>query len=220
MTYQSALDNLTYTFAPGGLQIAVSTGSGGIGQRLELALETGKSYTLAAQIDGVVYALQITGGTSCNQNVTSTTTLAYVADYGGYNTVRVYFTDATARVITWVALYEGAYIADTLPPYMPKSCTMELAECQRYYQCISVQTHSTAISAGQRAYYVPFSIKMRATPTITLGEVIERDNWTRTNAAFHINWASPDGCRIYAEVPATISPAFWLDVTLRASADL
>ena len=33
----------------------------------------------------------------------------------------------------WAALYEGSYTADTLPPYVPKGYTAELAECQRYY---------------------------------------------------------------------------------------
>ena len=34
----------------------------------------------------------------------------------------------------WVALYEGSYTADTLPPYVPKGYAVELAECMRYYQ--------------------------------------------------------------------------------------
>lgn len=36
-------------------------------------------------------------------------------------------------VLKWAALYEGAYTADTLPPYVPKGYAAELAECQRYY---------------------------------------------------------------------------------------
>lgn len=170
MTYQSALNNLTYTFGSDGLRVAVSTGSGGIGQRLESALETGKSYTLAAQIDGVVYTLQITGGTSCNQNVTSTTTLAYVTDYGGYNAVRIYFTGANARVITWVALYEGAYTAETLPPYVPPDPAVELAKCRRYYQTGSHYfRYPTATAAAGTMYSVTTlqNLNMRTTPTIT-----------------------------------------------------
>lgn len=33
-----------------------------------------------------------------------------------------------------IALYEGTYTADTLPPYVPKGYAAELLECQRYYQ--------------------------------------------------------------------------------------
>ena len=36
--------------------------------------------------------------------------------------------------IAWAALYEGAYTADTLPAYVPKGYSAELAECQRYYR--------------------------------------------------------------------------------------
>ena len=38
-----------------------------------------------------------------------------------------------SSTIQWAALYEGSYTADTLPPYVPKGYTAELAECQRYY---------------------------------------------------------------------------------------
>jgi hypothetical protein len=36
-------------------------------------------------------------------------------------------------IIEWVALYEGEYTADTLPPYVSKGYAAELAECQRYF---------------------------------------------------------------------------------------
>lgn len=36
--------------------------------------------------------------------------------------------------ISWAALYEGAYTAETLPPYVPKGYAAELSECMRYYQ--------------------------------------------------------------------------------------
>lgn len=41
-------------------------------------------------------------------------------------------TDGTVT-IEWAAIYEGAYTADTLPPYVPKGYAAELAECRRYY---------------------------------------------------------------------------------------
>lgn len=40
--------------------------------------------------------------------------------------------DALTGII-WAALYEGAYTADSLPPYVPKGYAAELAECQRYH---------------------------------------------------------------------------------------
>lgn len=35
---------------------------------------------------------------------------------------------------SWIALYEGSYTADTLPPYVPKGYAAEFAECRRYYK--------------------------------------------------------------------------------------
>ena len=51
-------------------------------------------------------------------------------------TVTIATTEAT--VISWAALYEGSYTADTLPPYTPKGYAAELAECQRYYQACEI----------------------------------------------------------------------------------
>lgn len=47
--------------------------------------------------------------------------------------ITVGFNPKSNLVIKWAALYEGSYTADTLPPYVPKGYTAELAECQRYY---------------------------------------------------------------------------------------
>ena len=50
--------------------------------------------------------------------------------------IRVYlaYDDPSASVdIYWMALYEGEYTAETLPPYVPKGYTVEMEECYRYY---------------------------------------------------------------------------------------
>ena len=47
------------------------------------------------------------------------------------------YTDGTLDV-SWAALYEGEYTAETLPEYQPKGYGAELTECQRYYQIRSV----------------------------------------------------------------------------------
>lgn len=41
---------------------------------------------------------------------------------------------ANGKTISHVALYEGSYTADTLPPYVPKGYAAELAECLRYFE--------------------------------------------------------------------------------------
>lgn len=42
--------------------------------------------------------------------------------------------NAISVSIKAVALYEGTYTADTLPPYVPKGYAAELAECLRYFE--------------------------------------------------------------------------------------
>ena len=41
---------------------------------------------------------------------------------------------SSAGTYIWAALYEGTYIAETLPPYVPKGYAEEYAECRRYYK--------------------------------------------------------------------------------------
>lgn len=43
--------------------------------------------------------------------------------------------------VQWAAFYEGAYTAETLPPYVPKGYAAELAECMRYYQILPLKRY-------------------------------------------------------------------------------
>lgn len=80
-------------------------------------------------------------------------------------TVTIATTEAT--VISWAALYEGSYTADTLPPYTPKGYAEELAECQRYYQA-GLYLRSSAINQWNTyAESINFRVPMRAVPTCT-----------------------------------------------------
>ena len=75
--------------------------------------------------------------------------------------------------IYWMALYEGAYTAETLPPYVPKGYTAELAECQRYYYRITSSAATFSYATGfaysdttaRLNLYLPQI--MRTTPTLT-----------------------------------------------------
>lgn len=71
----------------------------------------------------------------------------------------------------WAALYEGTYTVDTLPAYMPKGYAAELAECQRYYQEITIDF--SAYEIGTDVNYptrVPliYPMEMRIIPTAKL----------------------------------------------------
>lgn len=41
---------------------------------------------------------------------------------------------SSGGIIKWAALYEGAFTAENLPPYVPKGYAAELAECRLYYR--------------------------------------------------------------------------------------
>ena len=81
---------------------------------------------------------------------------------------------ASGVMITWAALYEGSYTADTLPAYQPKGYAAELAECQRYYyQSWTGSIGANGIITRQamalpRLASVELPCTMRTTPTITL----------------------------------------------------
>ena len=101
----------------------------------------GKTYTIAV-------CDHDTGGVYCKSFVvpTATESAQYLsgADFGGSSFrpgvekdgslfVQVMTAIGETSNVEWVALYEGAYTAETLPPYSPKGYAAELAECQRYY---------------------------------------------------------------------------------------
>lgn len=91
------------------------------------------------------------------------------------------YVELTAGSYLWAALYEGAYTAENLPPYVPKGYGAELAECQRYYyqtwngkEWDGKTQASSAITgflvragyAASRLYGVEMPVTMRKTPTI------------------------------------------------------
>lgn len=80
--------------------------------------------------------------------------------------------------ISWAALYEGEYTADTLPPYIPKGYAVELLECQRYYYvpagAANMAYAGYTASAANARITVPTPVPMRTTPSIvveTIGNV-------------------------------------------------
>lgn len=104
------------------------------------------------------------------------TIVAYMADgtvsFSGYIDTSeetmdgVNVTFPSGSKIKCVALYEGIYTADTLPPYVPKGYAAELAECQRYYQKYNT-VGLTCRNNGYATALLP--VVMRVTPTISVG---------------------------------------------------
>lgn len=125
-------------------------------------IDTNKIYTVA---------MKLNGGTILAYSGT------FAAGFGSSSilraTIDTNFSVPNVRIIgtqnvCWVALYEGAYTAETLPPYVPKGYGAELIECLRYYRVSSnprrtyVATNATYLAASH-----DFAIPMRTTPTAT-----------------------------------------------------
>lgn len=106
--------------------------------------------------------------------------------------------------IKCVALYEGSYTADTLPPYVPKGYAAELAECQRYYNSIPYDMDDYYVNASTSypsMYPVSFP-EMRIIPTVTL-----RESWNTGSAGVSVGFITKSSLAFQAA--ATSSRVAW-----------
>ena len=77
--------------------------------------------------------------------------------------------------VRWAALYEGAYTAETMPPYVPKQYAIELAECQRYYRRLEFTSNMVlvpAIAYNTKTLYGTLPFGFRVTPTIRISNLV------------------------------------------------
>lgn len=74
--------------------------------------------------------------------------------------------------LEWAAVYEGEYTEETLPKYQPKGYLTELNECLRYYYKGSLQSYGYMYGSSTAYVCVPMPVRMRVTPTVTLGNSI------------------------------------------------
>ena len=125
---------------------AVNNGNAtcGIVQRVESSIiRAGKKYTLACKAT-VGASARLSYGAGLNvhthqidlntANEIHTLTFTASESTDGAHIVRLCtLANAQTFKVEWMALYEGEYTADTLPPYVPKGYTEELAECQQYF---------------------------------------------------------------------------------------
>ena len=92
-----------------------------------------------------------------------------LAFYDSFDSFELSAGAGETKNVVWAALYEGSYDASTLPAYQPKGYAAELAECQRYYQQISLGNgyfvaRSVNDTSARSMIYVP---QMRIIPSIT-----------------------------------------------------
>lgn len=144
-------------------------------QRVPLArIKKGQSYTIAAYdasgnvfcVSGVFDGEQLTGDASSGGKY-------WLSLNKGDNLTYWYcILDAYADItVKCMALYEGEYTAETLPPYVPKGYAAELAECLRYYRKIKANDETFAGYAANGVSYafIPLTQSMRIAPTVTGG---------------------------------------------------
>ena len=75
--------------------------------------------------------------------------------------------------VSWMALYEGKYTAENLPPYMPKGYGVELAECRRYFRPI-YGFDRPAYVGGSSVIYLPFDFSdMNYPMSVNIGTVTQ-----------------------------------------------
>ena len=109
------------------------------------------------------------------------------------------------KTIVWAALYEGAYDASTLPPYVPRGYAAELAECQRYYNIIPYDMDDYYVNNNTEypsIYPVSFFPTMRIVPTVTLQE-----SWNTGSAGVSVGFITKNSFAFQAA--ATSSRVAW-----------
>lgn len=74
----------------------------------------------------------------------------------------------TEKTIVWAALYEGAYTADTLPPYQPKGYAVELVECQRYFEYVNNFYFNAQTNSDFDVFILYKTNKRISDPTVTV----------------------------------------------------
>lgn len=159
-------DSATITVVDGGISV---TNESLFQYHPTSIIKDGKQYTgVIAYADGSVYCAPFVypegnGG-------------VYPLFASGYDGGQVFFRIyPNEKNVAYVALYEGTYTTETLPPYVPKGYAAELAECQRYYENSwfglsknePLQTIALAWAANSCEGEFRFSTEKRAVPTMT-----------------------------------------------------
>lgn len=181
-------------------------------QRVPLArIKKGQSYTIAAYdasgnvlcVSGVFDGEQLTGDASSGGKY-------WLSLNKGHNLTYWYcildaYTDITIKCM---ALYEGEYTAETLPPYTPKGYAAELAECLRYYRKIKADTQTFSGYCGSSVAYafIPLQPAMRIIPTVTTSATFyytlgDKQGSTTTTATLHR--ASADRAIVKCDISVT-----------------
>lgn len=141
--------------------------------------------------------------------------------------VDFYIPQGKSLSIVNIALYEGSYTADTLPPYVPKGYAAELAECQRYYLPVSDYWNMGVVltGTGYICLNIPTNIKMRISPTpIISNPRMYHPTYDWVNLTYRtLEWHAPFYRIIFdwpSNIQASISDIVLINGVTGLSADL
>lgn len=149
------------------------------------SLKSGETYTVAIKYaDGIVFAGSMVMPEKTSTSRKYTVDSAHGIEIGiGHMTdcevFAIYMPKNTSVNIEWMALYEGSYTTEKLPPYVPKGYVTELLECQRYFIAYPTYAdysfplaHGLATSATSARVEIALPVSMRiATPSIEVAGV-------------------------------------------------
>lgn len=166
--WQATDATLTYSIGADGLHL--TAGDAWMAQNVQSSeAKAGTTYTLVVGFSDGTFTL-CTGALPAGE--TSWTEFAGENDDNCYvrmakitgAVISCSFKPKKAVVVTWAALYEGAYTADTLPPYVPKGYAAELAECMRYAIVLpnQMRIRAATISNNTLEVFVPLPMLMRS----------------------------------------------------------
>lgn len=168
----SGNDAGTLTLTDGGISVTVEMLN--FYQRFEKGvMDLTKSYTLAVCYDD--------GTIEINKNP--------LFSESAFDSIS--FTVMPGKTVSWAALYEGSYTAETLPEYLPKGYGAELAECQRYYQRFFYNQYTTIALGFEGPGYAFIQLSgnnMRLKfPTMTISAPIQIGSRTYMPTGCNIN---------------------------------
>ena len=142
--------------------------SGSIYQNMGDSFPAGKIVTLAAKINGIIYAQSgevSSDGVSC---VSQTNDFSLYCNGGSAKRVVLTLTSMTPIKIEWISMLHGRYTPKTLPPWEEPNFMTELNKCLRYFQIGGVPGAVTKVSDGILSVYGGLSVPMRIPPTLAL----------------------------------------------------
>lgn len=135
----------------------------------------------------------------------------YAPADAGYIGVRlVNGNPGTTATFRWVAVYPGAFTADTLPDYQPKSYVETLMECSRYVNAFDYDfIYGRSISTTAFLYF-PTLVRMADVPTITVQSYgqIRANSTSVTPTAFSVSKLYKRGVYVEATYDSATSLSY------------